>query len=54
VRQAVKEIVALLGAEGCLILEPDQLVGLPEENLAAFWEAAYESNRILSPWKIWM
>ena len=46
VRKAVRDITDLLGNEGCLILEPDQLISLPEENLATFWNAAWEMQGI--------
>ncbi len=40
IRQAVVEIFELFGRDGLLILEPDQIVALPEENLQSFWETA--------------
>jgi len=42
IRQAVVDIINLFGINGCLILEPDQIVALPEKNLSVFWEAASE------------
>jgi hypothetical protein len=41
IRQAVRDIIALFGRDGLLILEPDQVVTLPEENLKIYWESAY-------------
>jgi uroporphyrinogen decarboxylase len=38
--KAVVEIHDLFGRDGLLILEPDQIVALPEENLQVFWETA--------------
>lgn len=40
IQNAVKEIHTLFGEDGCLILEPDQIVELPEQNLRVFWETA--------------
>jgi uroporphyrinogen decarboxylase len=40
VRTKVKEAIAALGGGGGLILEPDQRVSMPEENLRAFADAA--------------
>ena len=48
IRQAGTEIVDLFCAEGCLILEPDQIVPLPEGNLSVYWEAAMEATSVIN------
>ncbi len=44
IRQAVRQIVELMGRQGRLILEPDQLIGIPEANLQVFLQAGKEAN----------
>jgi uroporphyrinogen decarboxylase len=45
VRKAVEQAVTDLGYDGGLILEPDQVIQVPEENLRAFSQAAQELKR---------
>ncbi len=40
VKTAVRQAIQALGQDGGLILEPDQLIAIPEENLRAFLEEA--------------
>ncbi|MBN1314106.1 MAG: hypothetical protein JXA42_01515 [Anaerolineales bacterium] len=47
IRPAVIDICELFGRDGCLILEPDQVINIPEENLRVFWETAGEMNEKL-------
>jgi uroporphyrinogen decarboxylase len=42
IRQAVRQAIAELGNDGLLILEPDQVIEVPEEDLQAFSAAAQE------------
>lgn len=44
IRQAVRQIVELMGRDGRLILEPDQLIEIPEANLQLFLQAGKEAN----------
>lgn len=46
VHRAVRQAMAELGSDGRLILEPDQVVRIPEANLIAFSQAAQESKRL--------
>jgi len=42
IRYAIREVHQLFGRDGLLILEPDQIVTLPEEKLDTYWQAALE------------
>ncbi len=44
VKESVRDAVMNLGRDGGLILEPDQVIKIPEENLRAFFESAHESK----------
>jgi uroporphyrinogen decarboxylase len=45
VRQATVEAITMLGADGGLILEPDQTIVIPQENVQAFVETAREYGK---------
>jgi uroporphyrinogen decarboxylase len=44
IENAVQAAVEQFGADGGLILEPDQIVNVPDEKLAFFWESAQEAR----------
>jgi uroporphyrinogen decarboxylase len=46
VKVAVREAIRTLGQGGGLVLEPDQLVTIPEENLSAFFEEARRLQKV--------
>ncbi len=48
VKESVRDVVTNLGCDGGLILEPDQVIQIPEENLLAFFESAQECKRQFS------
>jgi uroporphyrinogen-III decarboxylase len=50
IRRAVRGIFELFGRDGLMILEPDQVVALPEENLKIFWETAH-TLQMRNVWK---
>jgi uroporphyrinogen decarboxylase len=43
---AVRQAIAELGYDGRLVLEPDQIIRIPEENLIAFSQAAQKYKRL--------
>ena len=45
VRESVRQAIAELGHDGLLVLEPDQMIRVPEPNLQAYSEAAREYKR---------
>ena len=45
IRQSVQQTMAELGHDGLLILEPDQMIQVPEENLLAFARSAQAYKR---------
>lgn len=42
IQSAVEKAIGQFGLDGRLIFEPDQIVRIPEENLATFWEVSQE------------
>jgi uroporphyrinogen decarboxylase len=46
VRLAVRQAISDLGYDGRLVLEPDQVVHIPEENLIAFSQSAQQYKRL--------
>jgi uroporphyrinogen decarboxylase len=49
VRIAVRQAITELGYDGRLVLEPDQVIHIPEENLIAFSQSAQQYKRLFRP-----